>query len=100
MVAQICETCRHKNKDCYCSPNSTCGGYALEFGETKKEKIAQIIYDWFDYIYCDNCRYSSELETDKYGDNPCEDCIRKSMGWEISKSDAESLANNILKLEE
>ena len=100
MAAQICETCRHKDKECYCAPNSTCGAYALEFGETKKDKIAQIIYDWFDYVYCDNCRYNSELETDKYGDNPCEDCIRKSMGWEISRCDAECLADNILKLED
>ena len=100
MSAQICETCRHKGKRCYCAPNSTCSGYELEFGETKKDKIAQLIYDWFNSVYCDNCRYNSELETDKYGYNPCEDCIRKSMGWEISKCDAEHLASSILKLEE
>ena len=27
MAAQICETCRHKDKECYCAPNSTCEGY-------------------------------------------------------------------------
>jgi hypothetical protein len=99
MAAQICETCRHKNKG-YCTPNSTCGAYAREFGETKKEKITQIIYDYLDYVYCNTCRYNSELETDKYGDDPCEDCIRKSMGWEISVSAAEQIAEDILKLEE
>lgn len=30
MAAQICETCRHKNKDCYCAPNSTCGAYKYD----------------------------------------------------------------------
>lgn len=32
MAAQICETCRHKDKRCYCAPNSTCEGYEPEFG--------------------------------------------------------------------
>ena len=27
MAAQICETCKHRDKRCYCAPNSTCGGY-------------------------------------------------------------------------
>ena len=41
MAAQICEYCKHKHEDCYCSPNSTCSKYesnttALSF----KPKIA------------------------------------------------------------
>lgn len=26
-MAQICEFCKHKKENCYCSPNSTCDGY-------------------------------------------------------------------------
>ena len=27
MSAQICETCKNKDKRCYCAPNSTCSDY-------------------------------------------------------------------------
>ena len=69
--------------------------------ETKKDKIAQIIYDWLPYVYCDDCRYSTEIEHDDYNDSPCEDCYRKYMGWGISKkSAANRIAKDILKLED
>ena len=30
MAGQICETCKHKNTGCYCSPNSCCTEYKEE----------------------------------------------------------------------
>lgn len=95
MAAQICETCKYKDGKCYCAPNSTCEGYEPE----EKEKIAEIIYDWLGRIYCDNCRYNNELRFDQCGDRPCGDCIRKSMGWEISMGAARSIAEDILNSE-
>lgn len=38
MAAQICETCRHKGKNCYCSPNSTCEGYVPKATESNQLK--------------------------------------------------------------
>lgn len=55
------------------------------------QRISDIIYEKFSYIYCDNCRYNSEIR-----DSSCEDCYRKMMGWEVSKSLSNSLAKEIL----
>lgn len=59
------------------------------------DKIAQIIYDRLPYMYCDNCRYNSEIE-DEYG---CEDCHRKYNGWGISMATAKSIAKEINNME-
>ena len=46
-----------------------------------KDKIAQFIYGYLDWAYCDNCRYgNSEQNTN------CEYCHRQSIDWEISKT--------------
>lgn len=46
-----------------------------------KDKIAQFIYGYLDWAYCDNCRYNFEDEdSDK-----CDCCYRKSIHWELSK---------------
>lgn len=58
-------------------------------------KIADIIYKELNYMYCDNCRYNSELKTDEYGNSGCEDCHRKYNGWGISKAEAERIENII-----
>lgn len=55
-----------------------------------KSQIAKIIYDELNYIYCFNCRY------DNVRDN-CDDCSRKSMGWEISQEEANKIADKILE---
>jgi len=55
------------------------------------DKIAQIIYDNLSYMYCDNCRYNSEIE-EEYG---CEDCHRKYNGWGISMATAKGIAEEI-----
>lgn len=56
-------------------------------------KIADIIYKELNYMYCDNCRYNSEIvDKDEYGCNPnCEDCHRKYNGWGISRKEAERI---------
>lgn len=56
-----------------------------------KNKLVEIIYNELDYIYCDNCRFSLELE------NGCDDCHRKMMHWEISLNASNILADKILK---
>lgn len=38
-----------------------------------RDKIAQIIYDYLDWAYCDNCRYDSGLP------EKCDYCHRKSI---------------------
>lgn len=56
-----------------------------------RDKIAEIIYDELGYMYCDNCRYNSEIDEDEpnYG---CDDCHRKYNGWGISMAKANRLA--------
>lgn len=54
-----------------------------------------MIYDSVDYMYCDNCRFNSEM--DNY-DGACDDCHRKYNGWGISQSESEWLASKICKL--
>lgn len=49
----------------------------------RKNAIATMIYESLDYMYCDNCRFGSEIkeadcEEGMYG---CEDCHRKYNGW-------------------
>ena len=75
MSAQICETCKNKDKRCYCAPNSTCSDYEevkakhTIFGKFKSMNIDELAewldeygrFDsspwitWFDQKYCKNC---------------------------------------------
>lgn len=57
-----------------------------------RDKIAQIIYGYLDWAYCDNCRYGSELP------EQCDCCHRKSINWEISKETAEVIADRIMEV--
>lgn len=59
-----------------------------------KDKIAKIIYEELCYMYCDNCRYNSEIGEDdpNFG---CDDCHRKYNGWGISMAKAERIAEMI-----
>ena len=52
-----------------------------------KSQVSDLIYERLDYMYCDNCRYDSEIPG-KW----CEDCHRKSNGWGISRHEADNLA--------
>ena len=67
-----------------------------------QQQISNLLYDQLDHIYCDNCRFATEIpeeeSNDKYGYWGCEDCYRKYIGWEISKSACDSLARKIGEL--
>lgn len=67
-----------------------------------KEKISNLIYETLRYMYCDNCRFNSEISEEesmkKYGYWGCEDCHRKYNGWGISKNCCNILANEIIKI--
>ena len=63
---------------------------------TKQEAISNIIYDSLNYMYCDNCRYNSEIGED----DPtwsCDDCHRKYNSWGVSRAISDELASKILK---
>ena len=55
----------------------------------KKDRIVDVLMDYFDYIYCDNCKFQEN--------NECDDCHRKAMGWELGKDYANTVAKAILK---
>lgn len=61
---------------------------------TREEAISNFIYDSLDYMYCDNCRFNSEVESD----NACEDCHRKYNGWGISRRTSDILSEKICKM--
>ena len=68
----------------------------------KEQAIVNLIYNDLNYMYCDNCRFNYEISEEesikKLGYWGCEDCHRKSNGWGISKSNAEYLAKEIMKI--
>ena len=68
----------------------------------KEQAIVDLIYNDLNYMYCDNCRFGSEISEEesvqRFGFWGCEDCHRKYNGWGISKSNAEYLAKAIIKI--
>ena len=50
-------------------------------------QISDLIYERLNYMYCDNCRYDSEIPGEW-----CEDCHRKNNGWAISRQEADNIA--------
>lgn len=60
------------------------------------EKIAEIIYDELPYMYCDNCRYATEIieDPDRIF-SPCDECNRKCNSWGISMNEAKRIAHMI-----
>ena len=92
MAAQICEACRHKDKDCYCSPNSTCGGYEkrtmTRFEQIKLMDIDELSewlnrqeswdtspwVDWWDSTYCQNCESVMAFVPYLNGEHECSYC--------------------------
>ena len=57
-----------------------------------KEEISNLIYEYIDYMYCDNCRYNFEIPDTCN----CDDCHRKYVNWAVSRYDCELLAERIL----
>lgn len=63
-----------------------------------KKQIIELIYNTLDYMYCDNCRFGSEIDSDTVPESGCEDCYRKYNGWGISKKESTELTENIIKI--
>lgn len=57
-----------------------------------RDKIIQLIYDYLDWAYCDDCRYNSE------NSGECEWCYRKNISWGIGKETAEVLTDKIMDI--
>lgn len=57
-----------------------------------KDKIAQFIYDYLDWAYCDDCRYNFE------DSETCDCCHRKSINWGLSKETAGVIADKIMDI--
>ena len=60
--------------------------------EKTKEEISNLIYEYIDYMYCDNCRYNFEIPDTCN----CDDCHRKYVKWAVSRYDCDLLAERIL----
>lgn len=64
-----------------------------------QQQISDLLYSQISHIYCDNCRFNSEINKENFekenGYWGCEDCYRKYMGWEISKAACDNLAKKI-----
>ncbi|MDE7242418.1 MAG: hypothetical protein K2O18_00300 [Oscillospiraceae bacterium] len=66
--------------------------------ETAK-KISDLIYKTLNHMYCDNCRFDSELYGSGIADERCGGCHRKENGWAVSRAVTDSLADQIMKLQ-
>ena len=89
MAAQICETCKHQGKRCYCAPNSTCEAYEPRmFTWFEKiqlmniEEFAEWLNEygqfdgspwikWWDEHYCKNCESIMCHHKDSIYEFPC-----------------------------
>ena len=49
------------------------------------QEIAELLYNEIGYMYCDNCRFSSEIIEEDSDEWKCDECHRKYNGWGISK---------------
>ena len=69
--------------------------------EAAAKEISDLIYEALNHMYCDNCRYDSELNSDDvpYAEDRCDNCRRKETGWAVSRAAADSLANRIIELQ-
>lgn len=95
MAAQICKTCKNKDKKCYCAPNSTCSDYEEEikakhtvFDKLKSMNIDELTewidkhgefdgspwMSWFDEKYCKKCESIMCKYEDGTREFPCSYC--------------------------
>lgn len=65
--------------------------------EEKVQKIAELLYEEIDYMYCNNCRFDSEIREEDSDKWKCDECHRKYNGWGISKAESERIAKKIMK---
>lgn len=59
--------------------------------------IANIIYGTLDHMYCDNCRFNSEIKESDSDEWNCDECHRKYNGWGVSMQESNRIAKEILK---
>lgn len=65
--------------------------------EDSQDDIVKIIYNTLDHMYCDNCRFSSEIKESDNGEWNCDECHRKYNGWGVSMQESNKIAKEILK---
>lgn len=61
-----------------------------------QDDIVKIIYNTLNYMYCDNCRFDSEIQEGDSDEWCCDDCHRKYNGWGISMNESNKIAKEIL----
>nr|UVX50457.1 MAG: hypothetical protein [Bacteriophage sp.] len=69
----------------------------VDDANSKQDDIANIIYGILDHMYCDNCRFNSEIKESDNGEWNCDECHRKYNGWGISMQESNKIAKEILK---
>lgn len=69
----------------------------IDDANSKQDDIASIIYSTLDHMYCDNCRFNSEIKESDNGEWNCDECHRKYNGWGISMQESNRIAKEILK---
>ena len=88
MAAQICETCKHQGKRCYCAPNSTCDAYEkrviTNFEKIKLMSVEEMAdffandkYSKFPYSPCYICQYEQVFFCSK--PNGCTDEYKRQI---------------------
>lgn len=58
-----------------------------------KQKISDVLYNYFNSVYCYDCRYNYEV----IEEDSCYDCYRKYMGWALSRGAANGIADEIIE---
>lgn len=69
----------------------------VDDANSKQDDIASIIYGTLDHMYCDNCRFNSEIKESDNGEWNCDECHRKYNGWGVSMQESNRIAKEILK---
>lgn len=66
-----------------------------------KKEISDLIYNELNYMYCDNCRFDSEISEEEsiklHGVWRCDCCYRKYNGWGVSRAQSDAIAEIICK---
>ena len=75
MSAQICETCKNKDKRCYCAPNSTCSDYeGVNAKHTVFDKFRSMDIDelaeWLD----EHGQFDSSPRVSRFDQKSCKNC--------------------------
>ena len=72
----------------------------MKFAEYTSSLDALPVPEWIiaeRYMYCDNCRFNSEINKEDSDEWSCDDCHRKYNGWGISMQTSRRIAKDILE---